>query len=158
MRKVVLLLSIFLLQMTLQADSPSSKKEIKGKDESAVDQETIETIKSLFGKPELFDVPVPKGFVMLKDSYVHKASSFRYGEIYLSGDLVIDSTEKFYNTQMSRAGWVMGDATKTEKTVFKFTKYTMPFTKDREKIVIHIGKNSLEDKTTVFIDLKPALK
>lgn len=161
MKKTLLLLSIALLQISLYADSKTEDKAAK-EDTKASEKEEKEilksTIEAIFSIPELTDVPVPKGFVMLKESFVHKASSFRYGEIYLEGNLVIDETQNFYVQQMVLAGWKKGELNKTDKTIFKFTTYRLAFEKGRERCVIQIGKNSLKDKTTVLLDLKPTLK
>lgn len=157
MRKHLLLLSMAILQLSLfsnlKAEDKSSKEQQKAEEE-----QIQETIKSVFGIPELVDIPLPKGFVMLKESFVHKASSFRFGEIYLEGDLVIDETQSFYIKQMVLAGWSKGELKKTDKTIFKFTKYQLVFEKGRERCVIQIGKNASSEKTAVLVDLKPTLK
>jgi hypothetical protein len=157
MKKTLLLLSIALLQLSLYADSKTEEKEAKATQKEE-NERLQDTIKSVFGIPELNDIPVPKGFVMLKESYCHKAASFRYGEVYLEGNLVIDETQNFYIQQMVVAGWTKGELNKTDKTLSKFTKYQLVFEKGRERCVIQIDKNSPKDKTTVLIDLKPALK
>lgn len=157
MKKILLLLSIALLQLSLYSDSKTDEK--ASKDAEKEEKEVLKsTIEAVFTVPELTDVPVPKGFVMLKESFVHKASSFRYGEVYLEGDIVIDETQAFYIQQMVLAGWKKGELNKTDKTIFKFTTYRLAFEKGRERCVIQIGKNSLKDKTTVLLDLKPTLK
>lgn len=161
MKKILLLLSIALLQLSLYSDSKTDEKASKEatKEAEKEEKEVLKsTIEAVFTVPELTDVPVPKGFVMLKESFVHKASSFRYGEVYLEGDIVIDETQAFYIQQMVLAGWKKGELNKTDKTIFKFTTYRLAFEKGRERCVIQIGKNSLKDKTTVLLDLKPTLK
>jgi hypothetical protein len=157
MRKHILLLSIAILQLSLISNLKSEDKASK-EQQKEEDAQTKETIKSVFGVPELVDIPLPKGFVMLKESYVHKAASFRFGEIYLEGDLVIDHTQTFYVKQMVLAGWAKGELKKTDKTIFKFTKYQLAFEKGRERCVIQIGKNETSDKTAILVDLKPILK
>lgn len=157
MRKHLLLLSMAILQLSLFSNLKAEDK--SSKEQQKADEEQIqETIKSVFGIPELVDIPLPKGFVMLKESFVHKASSFRFGEIYLEGDLVIDETQSFYIKQMVLAGWSKGELKKTDKTIFKFTKYQLVFEKGRERCVIQIGKNASSEKTAVLVDLKPTLK
>lgn len=157
MKKTLLLLTIALLQMSLFADSKTEEKARKATEKE--EKESLKnTIEAVFTIPELKDIPVPKGYVMLKESFVHAASSFRYGEIYLEGNLVIDEAQAFYVEQMVLAGWTKGELNKTDKTIFKFTKYRLAFEKGRERCVIQIGKNSLKDKTTILLDLKPTLK
>lgn len=157
MKKIVLLLTLAFLQLSLYADSKTADKEAK-KAQKEEEENLKNTIEAVFSIPELKDVPVPKGFVMLKESFLHKASSFSFGEIYLEGDLVIDETQVFYVKQMVLAGWSKGELNKTDKTIFKFTRYQLAFVKGRERCVVHIGKNSQKDKTTVLLDLKPTLK
>ena len=124
MKKILLLLSIALLQLSLYSDSKTDEK--ASKDAEKEEKEVLKsTIEAVFTVPELTDVPVPKGFVMLKESFVHKASSFRYGEVYLEGDIVIDETQAFYIQQMVLAGWKKGELNKTDKTIFKFTTYRL---------------------------------
>jgi len=157
MRKHILLLSVAILQISLFSNLKTEDKASK-EQKKAEEEQIQETIKSVFGVPELIDIPLPKGFVMLKESFVHKASSFRFGEVYLEGDLVIDETQTFYVKQMVLAGWTKGELKKTDKTIFKFTKYQLVFEKGRERCVIQIGKNASSEKTAVLIDLKPTLK
>lgn len=159
MKKAVLLLTLAILQISLHAaddlDSNSINSKQAKKSEQRVDEETKDTLAAFFQKPELNDIPSPKGFLMLKESFVHVASSFRYGEVYLEGDLVIDDTQVFFVKQMELAGWAKGELNKTDKTFLKFTKYQLVFQKGRDRCVINIGKNNNGKKTVVLIDLKP---
>lgn len=154
MKKALLLLGLVIFQLSIIADSDGEKKG-GSKKEPAMDQETVDTINSVFGKPELGDIPVPKGFKLLDESFMHKASSFRLGRVYLEGPMVLSEVETFYVNQMVLAGWTKQEFAKKDKSVLKFAKYILSFKKDREYCTVEIGRESPKAATLVYIDLKP---
>ncbi len=154
MKKALLLLGLVIFQLSIVADSDGASKG-NSKKNPELDQETVDTIESVFGKPELGEIPVPKGFKLLSESFMHKASSFRLGRVYLEGPMVISEVENFYVNQMAIAGWTKQEFSKEDKTVLTFAKHVLSFTKDREVCRIEIGRKNAKDATLVYIDLKP---
>lgn len=134
------------------ADSKSFKKELK-KQQKAETETLKTTLAIIFGKPKLSDIPIPKGFKLQKDSFVHVASSFRKGRVYLEGKLVIDDVQSFFDNQMVLADWKKHEYAKKDKSFFKFTRYKLHYSKGRESCVIEIGKNKSKGKTQIYLSL-----
>lgn len=153
MYKILLLLVLTFFQLSLMADSKSFDKELKK--QKKVDDENLKiTLANIFGKPKLNDIPIPKGFKLLKEeSFIHVAASFRKGKVFLEGELVIDDVQSFFDTQMVLADWKKLDHDKADKSFFKFTRYKLYYSKGRESCVIEIGKKKPNGKTQIFLSL-----
>lgn len=96
----------------------------------------------------LRDIPLPKLFTMLPESFCHGTESFRYGELSYIGVVPLDDVFDFFKKQMLFNRW-------TEGSVRKFdSNARMAYSKNGETCTILIRENIDHTELKIIVEQK----